>query len=38
LLAALPYLFTIVVVVFAQSRGRRGAAMPANLTAVFRTR
>jgi ABC-type uncharacterized transport system permease subunit len=36
LLAALPYLFTIVVVVFAQSRG--GAAMPANLTAIFRTR
>jgi ABC-type uncharacterized transport system permease subunit len=38
LLAILPYLFAIVVVVFAQSRGRRSAAMPADLTAIFRTR
>jgi hypothetical protein len=38
LLAAMPYLFAIVVVVFAQSRGRRSAAMLANLTAIIRTR
>jgi ABC-type uncharacterized transport system permease subunit len=37
LLATLPYLFAVVVVVFAQSQGRRSAAMPADLTAIFRT-
>jgi len=38
LLATLPYLFAIGVVVFAQAQGRRNAAMPADLTAIFRTR
>lgn len=38
LLATVPYLFAIVVVVFAQSQGRRSATMPADLTAIFRTR
>jgi simple sugar transport system permease protein len=38
LLATIPYVFAIVVVVFAQSQGRRSAAMPADLTAIFRTR
>ena len=38
LLATVPYLFAIVVVVLAQSQGRRSAAMPADLTAIFRTR
>lgn len=38
LLATVPYLFAIVVVVFAQSQRRRSAAMPADLTAIFRTR
>jgi ABC-type uncharacterized transport system permease subunit len=37
LLATVPYLFAIVVVVVAQSQGRRSAAMPADLTAIFRT-
>jgi ABC-type uncharacterized transport system permease subunit len=37
LLATVPYLFAIVVVVLAQSQGRRSAAMPADLTAIFRT-
>ncbi len=37
LLASVPYLFAIVVVVFAQAQGRRSAAMPADLTAIFRT-
>jgi len=38
LLATIPYLFAIVVVVFAQSQGRRRDAMPADLVAIFRTR
>jgi general nucleoside transport system permease protein len=38
LLATVPYIFAIVVVVLAQSQGRRSAAMPADLTAIFRTR
>ncbi len=38
LLATMPYLFAIAVVVFAQSQGRRSAAMPADLVAIFRTR
>ena len=38
MLATVPYIFAIVVVVLAQSRGRRSAAMPADLTAIFRTR
>jgi ABC-type uncharacterized transport system permease subunit len=38
LLATVPYIFAIIVVVFAQARGRRSAAMPADLTAIFRTR
>jgi len=38
LLATIPYFFAIAVVVFAQSKGRRSAAMPADLTAIFRTR
>ena len=38
LLATVPYLVAIVVVVLAQSQGRRSAAMPADLTAIFRTR
>lgn len=38
LLATVPYLFAIIVVVLAQSQGRRSAAMPADLTAIFRTR
>jgi ABC-type uncharacterized transport system permease subunit len=38
LLATIPYFFAIAVVVFAQSQGRRSAAMPADLTAIFRTR
>jgi general nucleoside transport system permease protein len=37
LLATVPYLFAIVVVVLAQSRGRRSAAMPADLVSIFRT-
>lgn len=37
LLATAPYLFAIAVVVLAQSQGRRSAAMPADLTAIFRT-
>jgi general nucleoside transport system permease protein len=36
LLATVPYLFAILVVVFAQAQGRRSAAMPADLTAIFR--
>jgi ABC-type uncharacterized transport system permease subunit len=38
LLATVPYIFAIIVVVVAQARGRRSAAMPADLTAIFRTR
>jgi general nucleoside transport system permease protein len=38
LLATVPYFFAILVVVFAQAQGRRSAAMPADLTAIFRTR
>jgi simple sugar transport system permease protein len=38
LLATIPYLFAIAVVVVAQSSGRRSAAMPADLVAIFRTR
>jgi simple sugar transport system permease protein len=38
LLATTPYLFAIVVVVLAQAQGRRSAAMPADLTAIFRSR
>jgi general nucleoside transport system permease protein len=38
LLATVPYFFAILVVVFAQVQGRRSAAMPADLTAIFRTR
>jgi len=38
LLATIPYLFAIAVVVFAQAQGRRSAAMPADLSAIFRTR
>jgi general nucleoside transport system permease protein len=38
LLATVPYIFAIIVVVLAQSQGRRSAAMPADLTAIFRTR
>lgn len=38
LLATLPYVFAIAVVVLTQSQGRRSAAMPADLTAIFRTR
>ena len=38
LLATVPYLFAIVVVVLAQSQGRRSAAMPAALTAIFKTK
>jgi ABC-type uncharacterized transport system permease subunit len=38
LLATIPYLFAIVVVVLAQSQGRRRDAMPADLVAIFRTR
>jgi len=37
LLATVPYIFAILVVVLAQSQGRRSAAMPADLTAIFRT-
>jgi simple sugar transport system permease protein len=37
LLATVPYLFAIVVVVLAQSQGRRSAAMPADLVSIFRT-
>jgi len=38
LLATVPYFFAILIVVFAQAQGRRSAAMPADLTAIFRTR
>lgn len=38
LLATVPYIFAIIVVVLAQSQGRRSAAMPADLAAIFRTR
>jgi simple sugar transport system permease protein len=38
LLATIPYVFAIAVVVFAQSQGRRSAAMPADLSAIFRMR
>jgi ABC-type uncharacterized transport system permease subunit len=38
LLATIPYVLAIVVVVLAQSQGRRSAAMPADLTAIFRHR
>ena len=38
LLATIPYLFAIAIVVFAQSHGRRSAAMPADLVSIFRTR
>ena len=38
LLATVPYLFAIAVVVFAQSQGRRSAAMPGDLVSIFRTR
>src|ERR1700761_2010769 len=37
LLATTPYLFAIIVVAFAQSRGSRSEAMPADLVANFRT-
>ena len=36
LLATVPYVFAILVVVLAQSQGSRNAAMPADLTAIFR--
>jgi general nucleoside transport system permease protein len=37
LLATIPYFFAIIVVVLAQSRGRRSNAMPADLVSIFRT-
>ena len=37
LLAAMPYLLALLVIVLSQARARRTGAMPADLTAIFRT-
>jgi len=37
LLAAMPYLVALVVIVLSQARARRTGAMPADLTAIFRS-
>jgi len=37
LLAAMPYLLALAVIVLSQARARRTGAMPADLSAIFRT-